>query len=76
MKKNFIVDAVLLVTGIIVTVTGVMLDFHIMTATREARHFLGSIHKYVGYVMAVAAVVHVVWHFDWLKNAFRRIVRR
>ena len=75
MKKNFVVDSILLITGVVVIVIGIMLDFHILSETREVRHFLGDIHKYVGYLMSVAILLHIAWHWTWLKNTCKRILR-
>ena len=77
MKKNFWLDAVLLISGLICIVTGICLDFHIfprgdMDILRTFRH----VHINSGYVMAVGLIFHVAWLGNWIKNAAKQILKK
>ncbi|MBR2519926.1 MAG: DUF4405 domain-containing protein [Selenomonadaceae bacterium] len=76
MKKNFWLDVILFVSGIICIVTGIILDFHLVEGGREVRRVYRLVHTYSGYVMAVGILIHLAWHVDWIKNAARKIFRR
>ena len=74
MKKNFWLDVILLISGLICIVTGICLDFHLlprgdMDILRQMRH----IHIYSGYVMAVGIIFHIAWHGGWIKNSAKKI---
>ena len=76
MKKNFWLDVILLISGLICIVTGICLDFHIfprgdMDILRTFRH----VHIYSGYVMAAVLIFHVAWHAGWLKNSAKKIFK-
>ena len=75
MKKNFWLDVILFVSGLICIVTGIMLDFHLIEGGREAHRFYRLVHTYSGYVMAVGLLIHLAWHFDWIRGASKKILR-
>ena len=72
MKKNFTLDTILLISGLICIITGVMLDFRLIPDGREYHQIYKNIHVYSGYVMAVGLIFHILWHKDWIKSASRK----
>ncbi|MBR1729316.1 MAG: DUF4405 domain-containing protein [Selenomonadaceae bacterium] len=73
MKKNFYLDVILFIAGLICIITGIMLDFHIIPGGREYHRIYREIHTYSGYVMAIGLIFHIVWHSSWIKNAFKQL---
>ena len=73
MKKNFWLDVILFISAMICIITGVLLDFHLISGGRETRYFVRLAHTYTGYVMAVAVILHVLWHGSWIKSAAKNI---
>jgi len=56
MKKNFYLDLLLFVSGLLCIVTGIVLDFHLFAGLGGGRALKGiitNIHTYSGYVMMV-----------------------
>ena len=72
MKKNFYLDLILFLSGLICIVTGIFLDFHLVPGGKENRFIFRTIHTYSGYVMAVGIFFHIAWHFDWIKNSTKK----
>lgn len=75
MKKNFWLDVILLVSGLVCIVTGIMLDFHLIEGGREVRRVYRLVHTYSGYIMTVGIIFHLAWHIDWIRNAAKKIFR-
>lgn len=73
MKKNFLLDVVLFISSLICIATGIVMDFHLISGGREIRFFIRQAHIYAGYVMAICAVIHLVWHVSWIKTAAKNI---
>lgn len=65
--KNYWVDIILLISGVVCIGTGYVLDFH-LTGTREAAMMMKKIHFWAGYILSFAVIVHLILHFSWLKN--------
>ena len=76
MKKNFWLDVILFVSGLICIATGIALDFHLAPGGKEFHRTFRNIHIYSGYVMAVGLLIHLAWHVDWIKGAAKKIFRR
>ena len=74
MKKNYGLDWLLFISGLICIVTGLMLDFHLISGGREARLFYRNIHIYSGYFMAVGLLLHLFWHKGWISMATKKIL--
>ena len=73
MNKNFWIDVILFISGMICIVTGIILDFHLISGGREIFHTLRRIHIYSGYVMAIGIILHVFLHVNWIKTAVKNI---
>lgn len=65
--KNYWMDIILLISGVVCLVTGYVMDFH-LTSTREAHVLMKNLHIWTGYIMTIALIFHVIWHMSWLKN--------
>lgn len=76
MKKNYWLDWILFISGLICIITGLMLDFHLISGGREARLFYRHIHTYSGYIMGVGLLLHLIWHKDWISMATKKILGR
>ena len=76
MKRNFILDILLVVSTLLCVVTGIVLDFHLFSGGRSVKMLLFTIHKWSGYGMAVFAVLHFAWHWNWLRHAARTLWKR
>ena len=73
MKKNFWLDVILFVSGLICIVTGIMMDFRIVPGGREVRFLVRNLHIYLGYVMAIGIIIHIFWHSGWIKSAVKNL---
>ena len=76
MKRNFILDILLVVSIFLCAVTGIVLDFHLFSGGRSVKMLLLTIHKWSGYGMAVLAALHFAWHWNWLRYAARTLWKR
>ena len=77
MKKNFWLDVVLFISGLICIATGIMLDFHLLPAGDfEIRHTVKNFHIYSGYVMGVGIIFHIAWHSGWIKSAAKQVFKK
>lgn len=72
MKKNFSLDILLFISGLICIVTGIFLDFHLVPGGREVRKIFRLTHTYSGYIMAIGLIFHIAWHGTWIKNASKK----
>lgn len=75
MKKNFAVDLIIFISGIICIVTGIILDFHFVKHGTEIRHIVRNFHTYSGYIMTVGLIFHIFWHMNWIKNSAKNIFK-
>ncbi len=69
-QKNYWVDMVLLIAGLICVISGYLLDFHI--GARAYTKLYKDIHSYSAYVMTAALVLHFYYHWSWLKEVSKR----
>lgn len=77
MKKNFLLDAVLFISGLICIVTGIMMDFHLLPHGDMAfRRLVRDFHIYTGYIMAIGLIFHIAWHSGWIKSASKQIFKK
>jgi len=70
--KNYWMDIVLLVSGVVCIGTGYVIDFR-LSSTREIGMMMKQIHIWSGYIMTIAVLFHVIWHMSWLKNVTGQI---
>ena len=77
MKKNFYLDVILFVSGLICIATGIMLDFHLLPhGDFSVRHIVRNFHIYSGYVMAIGLIFHLIWHSGWINAATKQIFKK
>ena len=76
MKKNFYLDVILFISGIICILTGIILDFHLVQRGSGLSHIVRDFHIYCGYIMAVGLIFHLAWHMNWIKSATKNILRK
>ena len=76
MKRNYYLDCLLFISGIICIVTGLMLDFHLISGGKEVRSLYKHIHIYSGYFMGLALIIHLLWHKGWISQATKKILGR
>ena len=77
MKKNFYLDLLLFLSGLVCILTGIILDFHLLHymgagSGRAFKGFVTSIHTYSGYIMMFGLLFHIVWHWKWVKAVARK----
>ncbi|MDF2563606.1 MAG: hypothetical protein K0Q53_1 [Massilibacillus sp.] len=65
--KNYWVDIILLISGVVCLGTGYAIDFH-LASTREVGMLVKKMHIWTGYIMTIAILLHVILHMSWLKN--------
>ncbi len=75
MKKNYFLDIVLFLTGLICIVTGIILDFHWFSGGREVKMLFTNIHIYTGYTMSIGLLFHLAWHMGWIRNVTKLVFR-
>ena len=68
-KKNIILFAVLLVSGIVCITTGILMDFHMIPGGKPMKGVFKTIHTYSGYIMALGMLLHIYWHRAWIVAA-------
>ena len=77
MKKNFWLDVVLLISGLVCICTGICLDFHLLpSGDFTIYHKMRHVHIYSGYIMTVGLIFHIAWHGKWLKNSAKQIFKK
>lgn len=76
-KKNFQLDLLLLVTLIAVTISSLVLDKHnpSFILWGIARSSWVLIHAVSALAMLAGTVIHLYWHFDWIKTVFKHSKR-
>lgn len=72
-RKNYYLDLVLLVSGLICIVTGVVIDFHLFSGGKPVKIILVDIHTYSGYVMLAGLVLHLKWHWRFIVQMTRQV---
>ena len=75
MKKNFYLDLLLFVSGLLCIVTGIVLDFHLFAGFGNGRALKGiitNIHTYSGYIMMIGLLFHIIWHWKLVKAVSKK----
>lgn len=73
MKKNFYLDLLLFISGLICIVTGIIIDFHLFTGGKAVKMLLTDIHTYSGYIMSIALIFHLIWHWKWVQAVSKQL---
>lgn len=74
MKKNFWLDVLLFISGLICISTGIILDLHLLAINDfEFLHTLLNIHIYSGYCFAAGILFHIAWHAGWIKTVTKQL---
>ena len=60
MKKNYGLDWLLFLSGLACIATGIILDFHLIPGGKEAKGPFVMVHRYSGYIMAVAILIKLI----------------
>ena len=71
MKKNYVLDLILLFMGFLCIVTGFALDFHWFGGKA-----IKGLHTFSGYVLAAGLVLHLIWHRVWIRSVTQKMLRR
>ena len=75
MKKNFYLDLLLFVSGLVCLITGIVLDFHHFGGFGGGRALKGiitDVHTSGGYFMKIGLLFHLVWHWKWSKAVAKK----
>ena len=75
MKKNFYLDLLLFVSGLVCLITGIVLDFHLFGGFGGGRALKGiitDVHTYSGYIMMIGLLFHIIWHWKWVKAVAKK----
>lgn len=75
MKKSYLLDWILFISGGICITTGLMLDFHLLPGGQTYKRLFANIHIYGGYIMGVGILLHLFWHKSWISIATRQYMR-
>lgn len=70
MQKNYWIDIVLLLSGLICVLSGYILDFRLIS--REWIGFYKMLHSYSAYLMTIAMVLHFILHWNWMLQVSRQ----
>lgn len=74
MKKNFCLDVLIFLSGLICIGTGIYLDFNLLAISDyEFLHQLRNIHIYSGYILAAGVIFHIAWHVGWIKSVTKQL---
>ena len=83
-KINYFVDLIAFISFFVTAVTGILIFVFLppgegrggvhSTLLGYGRHDWGAIHDWAGIIMIIAAIIHIVLHWDWIicatKNLF------
>ena len=71
MKKIFVIDWLLLLAGILCTVTGIGMHLAGHNATHEVWHNWAVAHVLASLFMLITGILHVQTHWNWYKGLFK-----
>lgn len=74
MKQHYILDLFLFLTAAVCIGTGIILDFHLLA--RGMKGTLRTWHLYSGYLMAGGILLHLVWHWNWIRAGKKILVKK
>ena len=61
--KNYLLNMALTIVTIVCIFTGVFYNDGLRIA-----------HEFSGYLMAILVLVHLIWHFQWIKNVTKSMI--
>ncbi len=71
-QKNYWIDIVLLLSGLICVLSGYILDFRLIS--REWIGFYKNLHSISAYLMTIAMILHFIFHWNWMLQVSRQLV--
>lgn len=72
--KNYFLDIVLGIIGLVCAITGLIIDFK----PQEFSAVVGMVkhlHIWSGYAVIVLVSIHLLWHFSWLEVMTKSIAK-
>lgn len=75
MKKNFYLDLLMFISGLICIITGIIIDFHLFSGGKSVKILLTDVHIYSGYIMSIALIFHLIWHWKWVRAVSKQLNR-
>lgn len=72
MKKQFYLAILLAVLFLVLLITGLIMQFHLLTVPTQ-KLLNKNIHIYVSYLTTALIILHLAWNSSWLKTAKRRV---
>jgi hypothetical protein len=77
-ELNYWVDITMLAAFLAVGITGVIKFFFFMNGIRLGLdvHVVNEIHDWSGIALVIAALLHLILHFNWLWSMTKRKVAR
>lgn len=72
-ERNYYIEVALFVTGFACIITGIMLDLR--PGGISIPMWFRSLHIYIGYVMAVLVVIHLLLHSGWIAAVTRDVFK-
>ncbi len=86
LKINYFVDIVAFISFLITAVTGIIIFIFIPTGESRGgvhstllgygRHDWGAIHDWAGIVMTIAALLHIVLHWNWIVDTTKSFFKK
>lgn len=71
MKINYIIDAIMFISIILVTISGAIM--HILRHQDNESAVFTFIHILLGSLLTVLAIIHVILHWNWIVSMTKKI---
>ncbi|MCP3686603.1 MAG: DUF4405 domain-containing protein [bacterium] len=83
-KHNFIVDALMAISFLVLSITGLVVFFLLPSGQRSGqkevlgiiRHTWTDVHGWVGIVLIVLVLIHLILHYKWIVSTTKSIFSR
>ena len=67
-EKNYFLNIMLLIIGATCAITGILIDIKpLVLAPILLAIKAKSLHEWSGYLSIILVIVHLIYHFDWIK---------
>lgn len=86
LKINYFVDIIAFVSFLITAITGITIFIFLPTGESRGgvhstlfgygRHDWGAIHDWAGIVMTIAALIHIVLHWNWIVATTKNFLKK